>query len=130
MIRKDTTNYNQNTDPNNWANSMYTENEMEEREVRKQETLQQNWKNIFQSGDKARIAEAELARRISAATEGDTISARVDDAIKGAKVSAAYDEELEKMRTQGQSIDDFLEEQRAYGQQHIRAMKKAIESVK
>ena len=126
QIRKDITKNNRNPF-NNWVASTMQSDEDINRETKKQEDLIGNWKRISQSGDRARISEAELARRISASTEGDNATARNEQRVKDFKIGNIVADKMKK--NQGQTEEDFQEELNAWGNKYKKAIGEAIKEV-
>lgn len=127
-IRRDKTNYNPDKDPNNWTNEMYHDGQNYEYEA-EQKALVNSWKNIWNSGDEARIEEMDLARRISAVTEGDTPEERVQEAIKEFKAGQLITEKLQALAPQGQSIEEFEDETERFGAKYRRIVREARQEV-
>ena len=127
-IRRQKNRYNANTDPENWTNRTYEDDGMTDREAMKQIGLIESWKNISNSGDKARIADAELERRISAATEGDTAQTRTQDRIKNLQVEERV-AEIRKAREDRFSEDDLQDERKKFGNQYRNDVSRAMREV-
>ena len=127
QIRKDITKNNRNPF-NNWVASTMQSDEDINRETKKQEDLIGNWKRISQSGDKARISEAELARRISASTEGDTAQTRTQERIQSFKVENRV-AEIREARQDRFTEDDLQDERKKFGNQYRNDVSRAIREV-
>lgn len=127
MIRKQMNRYNPNNDPENWTNRAFQEDKMSDREGMKQIGLLESWRNIARSGDKSKIEEYELARRISSSTENDNQATRTQQRIEDFKIENIV---AGKMKlNQGQSEQEFQEELDAYGNRYKKAVKGAIREV-
>lgn len=100
-----------------------------DREVEEQEALVAGWQSIWDSGDKAKIAEMELARRISAVTEEDTLEKRVQQVIKEVQADAIISQKLRDRAPVGESVEEFAEAQEAFGNEYRRIVKQAREEV-
>lgn len=97
----------------------------------RQEALLNSWENIYSRGARGEnIAEWDLARRISAVTEGDTREGRVQDAIKDYKRSEIVDAKLRERLDRGQSEEDFYKEQDKFGTYYRNAVKQANREIR
>lgn len=128
-IRKDSTNYNPNKDPFNWTNEHFKSDDELAREEETQQAIVKGWQDVWNSGDEAKIQEMELARRISAAAEEDTLESRVQQVIKEVKANAIIEQKLQDLQHSGQTPEDFMEEQDSFGRTYRKIRKQAFEEV-
>lgn len=112
-----------------WELNAWEDDAMTQREKEKQESLLKSWKNIYSSGDEARIKEMEIARRISAATEEDTLEKRVQQSVKEFKAGQMITDRLQALAPQGQSVEEFQEETDIFGRRYRQIVKEVRKEV-
>lgn len=113
MIHRQKTNYNENTDANNWTSRMYREDATTDREQEKQENIKAYWDRVKDGTTMtpAEKAEADLIGRIALMTEGDSSAKRTQTVIDDFNKGNILVEKLDAIRGgRGQSEEDFLVE--------------------
>lgn len=112
-----------------WELNAWEEDGMSQRDIETQDAIVQGWTDIWNSGDKSRIAEMDLARRISAVAEDDTLEKRVEQVIKEVKANAIIEQKLQDLQHAGQTPEDFADEQDAFGRTYRRIAQQAFKEV-
>lgn len=109
-----------------WELNAWEDDGMSQRDLETQEAIVDGWKSIWESGDPARIAEMELARRISAAAEEDTLEKRVQQVIKEVKANGIIEQKLQDLQHAGQTPEEFAEEQDSFGRTYRKIREQAF----
>ena len=99
------------------------------REEQLQEDLLRNWNAEVKRARGEKVSEWDLARRISAATEGDTREERVKEAIRDHKIAEKFDEKLRERIKTGQSEEEFYQERKEWGDFARKALREARQEV-
>lgn len=126
-IRKDMTSGHALDKSQTWEEQTLRGTAMTDQELKKQEELTEIWSNISKNKNlrPAEIAELELQRRISAATEGDTSANRTETRIKEHKASEKLDTWYRGQTASGQTEDEFIKEMQGQSERYSDAWTRA-----
>lgn len=127
-VRRDKTQLNKQARAD-WELNAWQDDAMSARDEETQQAIVEGWKSIWNSGDQAKIEEMELARRISAAAEDDTLEKRVAEVIKEVKVAGKVEQALQDLQQSGQSVEEFEMETDAFGRKYRQIVTKARREV-
>lgn len=127
-VRRDKTQLNKQARAD-WELNAWQDDAMSARDEETQQAIVEGWKSIWNSGDQAKIEEMDLARRISAAAEDDTLEKRVSQVIKEVKANAIIEQKLQDLQHAGQTPEEFEEEQDSFGRTYRKIRKQAFEEV-
>lgn len=130
-VRKDMTSAHKLDRTQTWEEQTLRASVMSDDELKKQEELTSIWANISKKTDlrPSEIAELELQRRISAATEGDDSAARTQMRIKEHQASEKLDKWFRGQTASGQTEDEFMKELHGQSESYNSAWNRAKKSV-
>lgn len=99
------------------------------------ETLLNDLLNSWENAEERRargenVSDWDMARRISAVTEGDNLTGRIQEAIQEHKVTQKFDEKIRAKQNRGQTEEEFQEELSDFGGFVRKAWKEARSEVK
>lgn len=101
------------------------------REEQKQDALLGAWEDIYaRKGRGENVSEMELARRISAVSEGDTREGRVNEARRNFEITEKVEQKLREQIAGGQSEIEFYKELDNFGANYRKALNQAVREVK
>lgn len=108
-----------------WELRALADDAMSQRDLDTQDAIVQGWTDIWNSGDTAKIKEMELARRIGAVAEEDTLEKRVQESIKEFKAGQIITGKLQDLQNSGQTEEEFREDEENFGRKYRSIVKQA-----
>lgn len=128
--RKQMNKYNSAKDPDNWNVDMWATDNMTYREQEEQKKLLKTWERAAHDPNLRdyEVAELEMQRRISAATEGDTGEARTQERIKEFKAAEKLDQ-WRRGQVKAEHEEDFIKELQGQSEKYSEAVQRARKSV-